>query len=139
MLLPSGSEAAPGGVGPQAHLLRGHIQHHRRVRHRHLERGAPQDRVWLQPHGPRLPRPRPLGQRSGGAQGSGDHRGGVSTQGLSADFQEPHDATGGETSGGEWGEFKQSCCRNGLSSFWLHETLLFRRFRSLCSPESLLV
>lgn len=74
-------------MGPPAHFLRRHVQHHRRVRHSHLERGAPQDGVRLQPHGPRLPRPWPLGQRPGGAEGSGHHRGGVPTQGLIRDIQ----------------------------------------------------
>lgn len=69
-------------MGPSANLLRRHVQHHRRVRHRHLERGSPQDRVWLQPDGPRLPRPGPLGQCPGRAEGSGHHRGGVSTKRL---------------------------------------------------------
>lgn len=84
-----GSEASPGSVGPPAHFLRGYIQHHRRVRYGHLERGAPQDGVWLQPDRPWLPRPRALGQRPRGAESSGHHRGGVSTQRLNRDIQEP--------------------------------------------------
>lgn len=91
-----GSEAASGRMGPAAHFLRGHVQHHRRVGHSHLERGAPQDRVRLQPDGPRLPRPWTLGQRAGGAEGSGHHRGGVSTQRLSKHTHTPRneDTTG---------------------------------------------
>lgn len=76
-------------MGPPAHFLRGYIQHHRRVRYGHLERGAPQDGVWLQPDRPWLPRPRALGQRPRGAESSGHHRGGVSTQRLNRDIQEP--------------------------------------------------
>lgn len=77
-----GSEAAPGSMGPPAHFLCGHVQHHRGIRHGHLERGSPQDRVWLQPDRPWLPWPWPPRQCPGRAESSGHHRGGVSTQRL---------------------------------------------------------
>lgn len=80
--LPAGSEASSGSVGPSANFLRRHVQYHRRVRHRHLEWGSPQDRVRLQLDRPRLPRPGPLGQCPGRAEGSGHHRGGVFTKRL---------------------------------------------------------
>ena len=43
----SGPEAAARGLGPPPHLRHWDVQHHGRVRHRHLERGPSQDRVWL--------------------------------------------------------------------------------------------
>lgn len=85
----SGAASPPGRVGSAAHLLCWHVQHHRWVRHCHLEWGAPQDGVWLQSYGPRLPGPRTPGQRIGGAEGSGHHWGGVPTERLSPRTRTP--------------------------------------------------
>lgn len=70
----SGVEAVAGGMGPQADLLCGNLQHYWRDRHSHLEWSTSQDRVRLQPDWPRLPRLRPFGQRPGGAEGTRYHR-----------------------------------------------------------------
>ena len=50
-----GVEAAEEGVGAAPHLHRRAVRHDRRAGHRRLERDPPQDRVRLQPLGPRLP------------------------------------------------------------------------------------
>lgn len=70
-----GPEAADHGLGPTPHLHHRHVQHHGRVRHSGVERDSPQDRIWLQPDRPRLPRPQVPGQRPDRAVGPGGRRG----------------------------------------------------------------
>lgn len=70
-----GPEAADNSVGPTPDLHHRHIQHHGGVGHGCVERDSPQDRIWLQPDRPRLPRPQLPGQRFDGAVGSGGRRG----------------------------------------------------------------
>ncbi len=58
----AGAGAAESGVDTTPHLHRGHFQHHRGARHRHMERDPPQDWDDVQRLRPRLPRPQLPGQ-----------------------------------------------------------------------------
>uniref|UniRef100_A0AAY4DE85 E3 ubiquitin-protein ligase n=1 Tax=Denticeps clupeoides TaxID=299321 RepID=A0AAY4DE85_9TELE len=66
-----GAGAAEGRLDAEAHLHRGHVQHHRRAGHGGVERDPPQDGDDVQRLRPRLPRPQLPGQRAGGAGGAG--------------------------------------------------------------------
>lgn len=70
-----GPKAVDYGLGPTAHLHHWHIQHHRRVGHRGVERDPPQDRIRLQPDWPWLSWPQLPGQRLDRAVGPGGGRG----------------------------------------------------------------